>query len=237
MRSSDFGTAIEDQGDPFAATASLVNDRFGAARFGYIVDFPASLDAKPILRLNHPPAWIEHFLKERQFVEDPMMRHARTARAAFDWCDADWTTRVGKLIAGNAADFGMSTNGFTVPIPMANGGRAFIVFGTDMPASEWHRFLRERQAALELIAYKLHHVQLMHGGGDEAADALAISERERETMAWVGAGKSDEDVATILGITERTVRAHLVSARQKLDATNRTHLIAKGIAFGLIDPV
>jgi len=51
---------------------------------------------------------------------------------------------------------------------------------------------------------------------------------------WAAAGKSAADTGDILGITERTVTAHIVSACQKLDATNKTQAVARALQYKLI---
>jgi DNA-binding CsgD family transcriptional regulator len=49
-------------------------------------------------------------------------------------------------------------------------------------------------------------------------------------------GKTSEDIATILGISEGVVRIHLQSAQHKLNCLNRTHSVAKAMAYKLIFP-
>ncbi len=61
-----------------------------------------------------------------------------------------------------------------------------------------------------------------------------LTPRERETLLWAAAGKSASDTGDILGITERTVTAHIVSACQKLDAANKTQAVARALQYRLI---
>jgi DNA-binding CsgD family transcriptional regulator len=60
--------------------------------------------------------------------------------------------------------------------------------------------------------------------------------REIEVLSWSALGKTSQDVAAILGISEGVVRIHLQSAQHKLDCLNRTHTVAKALAEGLIKP-
>jgi pimeloyl-ACP methyl ester carboxylesterase/DNA-binding CsgD family transcriptional regulator len=59
--------------------------------------------------------------------------------------------------------------------------------------------------------------------GDAAA---ALSAREREVLRWVARGKSNDEIATALYISEATVRKHLQNAYKKLDVTSRTAAVA-----------
>lgn len=53
-------------------------------------------------------------------------------------------------------------------------------------------------------------------------DPNLLSEREREVLALVAAGKSNQEVANDLRISVNTVEQHLKHIFSKLDVTNRT---------------
>lgn len=54
-----------------------------------------------------------------------------------------------------------------------------------------------------------------------------LSQREREVADLVSVGKKNKEIAEALGITERTVKAHLTSIFGKLQVRDRTQLIAR----------
>jgi len=49
-----------------------------------------------------------------------------------------------------------------------------------------------------------------------------LTERELEVLALVGRGRSNKEIATDLGITERTARTHVSNILGKLDLQSRT---------------
>jgi DNA-binding CsgD family transcriptional regulator len=53
-------------------------------------------------------------------------------------------------------------------------------------------------------------------------DAPALTPREREVLDWVAAGKTNRDIATILGASPRTVEKHLERIYEKLGVETRT---------------
>jgi DNA-binding NarL/FixJ family response regulator len=55
-----------------------------------------------------------------------------------------------------------------------------------------------------------------------ASPAEALSEREREVLAMVGEGLANKAIARQLGISEKTVKAHLTSVYRRIDVTDRT---------------
>jgi DNA-binding CsgD family transcriptional regulator len=65
-------------------------------------------------------------------------------------------------------------------------------------------------------------------GAPTASDDL--SRREREILEWVGAGKSDVQVAAILGISVRTVHKHLEHIYEKLGVEGRTAAVMRNRA-------
>ncbi len=52
-----------------------------------------------------------------------------------------------------------------------------------------------------------------------------LTERERECLTWVAIGKTDKQVADTLGITERTVKFHIINAKTKLNAKTRLQAV------------
>lgn len=68
----------------------------------------------------------------------------------------------------------------------------------------------------------------------EKARARPLTRRERETLAWIAAGKSYWETAVILGISERTIRHFMANARQKLDVVNNAQAVAEAVWRGLI---
>jgi DNA-binding CsgD family transcriptional regulator len=57
-----------------------------------------------------------------------------------------------------------------------------------------------------------------------------LTPREREVLEWVAAGKTDRDVAAIVGISPRTVHKHLQHAYAKLGVETRTAAVMRVLA-------
>ena len=55
----------------------------------------------------------------------------------------------------------------------------------------------------------------------------ALTERQKECVVWVAAGKTDWEISQILGIAEETVADHLKHARDRYGGGNRTTLVAR----------
>lgn len=53
-------------------------------------------------------------------------------------------------------------------------------------------------------------------------ESLGLTPREAEVLLWVAQGKANADVATILGMSEKTVKIHLGHIFEKLNVETRT---------------
>ncbi len=64
---------------------------------------------------------------------------------------------------------------------------------------------------------------------DAAADVAEVSltPREREVLDWVAAGKTNRDIAAILGASPRTVEKHLERVYEKLGVETRTAAVMR----------
>ena len=70
--------------------------------------------------------------------------------------------------------------------------------------------------------------------GTEAASGGRLSEREASVLRLVAEGLSNKQIASKLGIAERTVKMYVASAMNKLGAENRAHAAAVALRGGLL---
>lgn len=62
----------------------------------------------------------------------------------------------------------------------------------------------------------------------------ALTTRELECLRWAAEGKGAWDIASLLGITERTVFFHLTNACTKLGVATRQQAVAQALVMGLL---
>ncbi|CAM3888524.1 response regulator [Nocardioides zeicaulis] len=79
--------------------------------------------------------------------------------------------------------------------------------------------------------------RLLAARADAAPDAGAgLSPRETEVLRLVVQGLLNKQIAQRLGVTERTVKAHLTSAYQRIGVADRTQAALWAQRNGLVDP-
>ena len=65
------------------------------------------------------------------------------------------------------------------------------------------------------------------------AGVTDLTEREREVVAWVATGRSNDEIAAALVVSPATVRTHVSRAMLKLRARDRAQLVVFAIESGL----
>ena len=60
-------------------------------------------------------------------------------------------------------------------------------------------------------------------------ETLRVTRREAEVLRWVAAGKTNQEIATILGLSARTVAKHLERMYPRLGVENRTAAAARAL--------
>ena len=69
-----------------------------------------------------------------------------------------------------------------------------------------------------------------HFGDNDKAVLTQVTQREREVLDQLVHGRSNRQIATSLGISERTVKNHLRNMFAKLGVTDRTSAVVKALA-------
>jgi two-component system, NarL family, response regulator YdfI len=81
-------------------------------------------------------------------------------------------------------------------------------------------------------AHALHENQLVRA--DRNPELQSLSPREREILNLLASGLGNKQIAWELKISEHTVKFHITSIFNKLNASSRTEAVAIGIRRGLI---
>lgn len=87
-------------------------------------------------------------------------------------------------------------------------------------------------------------IRTVHAGGtvgSAVGDARRpaagpLSQREVEVLGLVRQGFSNDEIASLLGISERTARAHVSSILESLGAADRAQAVALGFELGILRP-
>src|SRR5262245_39876075 len=84
----------------------------------------------------------------------------------------------------------------------------------------------------QLAASMLNEVRKLDEPADE--DSRIITRREEEVLQLIADGCSTPEVAERLFISQKTVKNHLASIYQKLDARDRTQAVLQAVRMGIV---
>jgi len=104
----------------------------------------------------------------------------------------------------------------------------YLAFGSVQKASPWHNFVLQL-----LTPHLLGGLQLEVSS--RAKPSALLTARETEVLRWLCKGKSNKEIASILDISAWTVKIHVGRVLSKLDASTRSHAVAKAHEAGLVD--
>ena len=157
----------------------------------------------------------------------PMTRHILKTYEPFFWTKTMATK--GELYRVVRVPQGQGIHGLQVPVfgPLGLEG-AMSLGGEHIDASPMTRLALTLLAKTAFLAAR----RLLQSPLDGQIGAL--SDREREVLAWTAAGRRQAEIAATLGISERTVENHLRRIRKRLGVTTTAHAIRIAIRNGEI---
>lgn len=158
----------------------------------------------------------------------PMTRHVLQAREPFFWTKTQ--NVAGELYRVVRAPRGRGLHGLQVPVfgPLGLEG-AMSLGGEQINASPSARLAASVVAAAAFSAAR----KLLEAPAGELARAL--SDREREVLAWTAAGRRQAEIAATLGLSGRTVENHLRRARRRLGVATTAQAVRAAIRTGDIE--
>lgn len=186
---------------------------------------------KGLVRIhNYPESWVEELLERGYAVDDPVHLASRRTNTGFSWDELDGLiplSRRHRRILARSRSFGLG-DGFTIPVNVPgepSGSCSFAVrAGLGLP--------RSRLRCAELIgAYAFRAARRIHPPPGRL-QRPHLSRRELECLRLVARGKSDREIAIILGISSETARQYVKRARAAYDVVSRTQLVVHGLLDG-----
>jgi len=182
---------------------------------------------------NYPADWRREFIEARYYVDDPVHVACRRAARPFFWRDLPALLPLNRRQVAMLADgreAGLA-DGLTVPIHLpgdVSGSCTFAVRGREVtaalaPAAQF--FAGHAFEAARRLADRRHR---------QATAPVALTARQLDCLHLVARGKTDSEIAVLLGISRETAQEHVEAAKTRLWVATRTQLVARALFHGLI---
>jgi len=218
--------------------------RHAVGQYGYdrlIFSAPLDFDLPPEWRRlgiysTYPDDWLEEYERRSYAAIDPVLLAAASRNHAFTWAELERTSVYSdaqkRFMQAATADAGLHS-GIGVPIH----GQRMLQAGVGLASSTPHD---GAEAACDLVGAFCNQFYIafkrLYAHAQVSSETRTLSPKEREILTWVAAGKTDDDIASILGISRNTVDTHMRSIFRKFDSGNRVTAVVHGIMHGHIHP-
>lgn len=178
-----------------------------------------------------PKGWGRHYIERGYFHTDPVTAEAVSNARPFTYEDAlaRRDSPAAQLVMAECREAGMG-QGLVIPIHGTSRYRGIVSVSGAQVATD-----QRSRAAIHLMSLYCHErlTRLQARGSVVAVDRrTALSPRERECLHWVAAGKTDDEIATILAISSTTAHWHVENAKRKLDVATRIQAVIAAYRAG-----
>lgn len=216
---------------------ALALEQFGIPCFSLVAMLPSGANgarAPQTLLTKTVNGWAEHYWREQAFNFDPTVHAALRRYDAFSWSDIETTGRLTKpaqhLFAA-IRDVMPVDGGLVIPIHDERGWAGLIGL-----YQEDRQLPQEVISAVKLIAiYALERAKALSPAATAPPpSSCPLTPRQRELLAFAASGKSDWDIAQLLGISAKTANEHLEKAKQALGVRTRAQAVALAVRCGWI---
>ena len=234
---------------PAALELKYVGEIIGVPRISAVHDYSAStliLGEEGVALaevFGWTPDYVSTWLDKKLSLASPIGHACRMSTKPFVWyTDAIWARgdalekpqrKVMDIMAAQGAH-----GGITVPVHRPFGRVGSVGWTSEDPETDLEGILGEAASELILIAH--YFLDVVYATRDEdpsATDMTSLTEREIECLTWVALGKTDADIAVLIGRSPTTARFHIEKAMKKLNAGTRTQAAAMASQLGVIGPV
>jgi DNA-binding CsgD family transcriptional regulator len=120
------------------------------------------------------------------------------------------------------------------PIHSPFGIIGAVVWATGDEAVDVEEIFNARAPEMFLLALKFLSVYRDAHQPAARGEAVEFTRREIQCLKWAAAGKTDNEIATIMAVAVPTVRFHLTNASRKLGVSGRSQTIRLATTLGYI---
>jgi LuxR family transcriptional regulator, quorum-sensing system regulator CciR len=181
---------------------------------------------------NCPEEWALVYANKRLYANDPILHACSQTNVGFVWDELpdliEMTERREKVLS-LFRDAGVGS-GVTIPAHVPGEPMGSCTFATRQGQS----FPVDNILAAQLAgAFAFQSARRIVGLiRDDATAARPLTPRQRDCLIWAMRGKTDSEIAQILGLSAETVTQHINMARDRYGVAKRMQLAIRAIYLG-----
>lgn len=205
-----------------------------SASYRLVPAFHSQLSDSAILfHFGFPAGWVDLYDDDSEFRQhDPIAEYVVKAGRLMTWqeaIDAQDLTGAQAGFVEKMHSFGL-VHGYAMPCygPAGREAYATFSFGRDTAMQDADKVKRCRDL---MMAF---HQAILRLDDERRDDPPSVSKREAEVLRWIARGKSNSEIATILGVSQSTVDTFVRRLFQKLGVNDRMAATFQGLYRGII---
>ncbi|EIF8959897.1 autoinducer binding domain-containing protein [Vibrio parahaemolyticus] len=216
--------------------AILAESGYDRITYSLVTDHPSlGLPKQHGLVTSYPQDWMDYYNDHHYMRIDPVVHKVLNSKTPFFWEDLvnepDQPSE-SILLMNQAAESGLNSG-----IAFSLHGEPGEIVGIGIARSDSYNDTKDYDflAKVYLLGTYFHETyrdMLMK----EKNNIPSVTDREKGILYWGAEGKTDPEIAIILGISVNTVRFHWKSIFSKLRARGRSYAVTKAIRLGIIVP-
>lgn len=225
-------TAATGSVDDVVRELATIVEELGFEYCSYVMRIPFPLGS-PVVTWSstYPKRWLDHYFSHNYLDIDPLLQQASRDLSPVVWSDQSFPSQPAFWEEARAHDirhgWALSTHGKHGTAGMLSLARSqHLVTESELASTEM------KLVWLSHVVHGLISVAELEKLRPEPDHELTL--REREVLRWTAAGKTADEVGTILGISERTVTFHITSSLVKLNVVNKTQAVAKALLLDFL---
>lgn len=176
--------------------------------------------------------WVGRYRDQNYFADDPLISRAIKATKPFHWYELENNETImenqrrmlGELRAQGFVD------GLAVPVFGPDKVTAFFGLGS---YDDHLDFSDNELLAVQLVC-QTAHLKNFELAEKVETGKFSLSNREQEILEWISAGKSNDVIGEILGISRHTVDTHVKRILAKFNTNNRISAVVIGLQLGIL---
>lgn len=191
---------------------------------------------------NYGRDWLEEYDNQDYYQVDPRARECMTSLVPVFWnTEKPYLEKLdpdAREMMENAHEHRVGS-GVTAPVFSFQDAKGAFSFGLISTAG-----LAKQKKQLELISPLVNYLGVFVHQAlmtllklENNNHNVLLSEREKDCLSWAADGKTISEIASLLFLSESTVKYHLRHAMEKLGATNTSQALSIAILKGYIQPI
>lgn len=176
-----------------------------------------------------PEQWVQDYEDNNLALIDPIIQHSlsSTSRLVWDESFLQQSPEFAKVTKSYGFRSGISQSMRDV----SGLTHLVILVCSDLMSAEKVESIELEVSHLMLAVQEVLEAFYLQAKSNKYT---ALSERELEVLRWAACGKTADETATILGLSERTINYHLGNCAAKLGVRTKTQALLKAVTLNVL---